>query len=103
MINLILQERISKEQESFDDIIQENFIDTYHNLTIKSVLMLRWFVQNCRQAKYLFKTDDDMFVDYRVLTKSLREPLPKRIDPENFLGGVLSQDARPIKNITDKW
>nr|XP_018910333.1 PREDICTED: beta-1,3-galactosyltransferase 1-like isoform X1 [Bemisia tabaci] len=97
------QERISKEQESFDDIIQENFIDTYHNLTIKSVLMLRWFVQNCRQAKYLFKTDDDMFVDYRVLTKSLREPLPKRIDPGNFLGGVLSQDARPIKNITDKW
>lgn len=29
------------------DIIQENFIDSYNNLTLKSVFMLKWANRNC--------------------------------------------------------
>lgn len=32
---------------SSDDIIQENFIDTYYNLTLKSIFMLKWFNNRC--------------------------------------------------------
>lgn len=29
------------------DIIQENFVDSYNNLTLKTVLMLKWTSRNC--------------------------------------------------------
>lgn len=29
------------------DIIQENFIDSYNNLTLKTILMLKWANNNC--------------------------------------------------------
>lgn len=30
-----------------DDIIQENFVDSYNNLTLKTILMLKWANNNC--------------------------------------------------------
>lgn len=29
------------------DIIQENFLDSYNNLTLKSILLLKWVTNNC--------------------------------------------------------
>lgn len=29
------------------DIIQENFVDSYNNLTLKTILMLKWTNRNC--------------------------------------------------------
>lgn len=41
------QTRIEEESMKFDDIIQENFRDTYNNLAVKSLMMLKWFTNNC--------------------------------------------------------
>lgn len=42
-----LQSRINYENELYGDIIQENFRDSYNNLTLKSILMLKWVKNNC--------------------------------------------------------
>lgn len=58
-----VQKRIDEEEEKFHDIIQGNFVDSYHNLTYKHTMALKWFSENCPNVKYLLKMDDDVFVN----------------------------------------
>ena len=45
-----------------NDIVIEDFEDTYLNLTLKSTFMLKWMLDQCSEAKFVMKVDDDMFV-----------------------------------------
>ena len=45
-----------------NDIVIEDFEDTYLNLTLKSTFMLKWMLDQCSDAKFVMKVDDDMFV-----------------------------------------
>jgi len=56
------QEALLFESEQYGDITQEDFVDTYHNLTYKAVAALKWISNYCTKAKYVLKTDDDIFV-----------------------------------------
>jgi Galactosyltransferase len=42
-----LQQRIFNESLQFGDIVQEDFVDSYNNLTLKSIFMLKWVTNNC--------------------------------------------------------
>ncbi|XP_055296051.1 beta-1,3-galactosyltransferase 5-like isoform X2 [Sitodiplosis mosellana] len=66
-----LQKRINDEDAQFNDIIQGNFIDSYHNLTYKHTMALKWFTDNCPDVKYLLKLDDDVFVNVPALHEFL--------------------------------
>lgn len=67
------QTRLQQEAEQYDDIILENFIDSYNNLTIKSVMALKWITRNkCfQQAAFFMKCDDDTFVNVPNLLQFL--------------------------------
>lgn len=41
------QLRITEESDIKNDLIQEGFLDTYNNLTLKSVMMLKWVKNHC--------------------------------------------------------
>lgn len=43
------QERITNESQTYNDLVQESFTDSYNNLTLKSVMMLKWVVNNCEK------------------------------------------------------
>ncbi|XP_076765487.1 beta-1,3-galactosyltransferase 1 isoform X2 [Xylocopa sonorina] len=90
---------IAEENQQYNDIIQEQFHDTYNNLTLKSVMMLKWVTSNCGQAKYLMKTDDDMFVNIPTLMKTLQS----RSQSTNTLLGSLICNAKPILDPNNKW
>merc|ERR1711970_1520615 len=39
-------------------------MDNYTNLTVKSLFMLKWFTQNCKnKIGYLMKADEDVYVN----------------------------------------
>ncbi|GIY27779.1 UDP-GalNAc:beta-1,3-N-acetylgalactosaminyltransferase 1 [Caerostris extrusa] len=57
------------EKQEYGDVIHYDFTDSYFNLTLKSVSMLKWVTTNCTNAKYVMKSDDDMFVNVPVLLK----------------------------------
>lgn len=78
-----LQRRITAEEAQFHDIIQGNFLDTYHNLTYKHTMALKWFSENCDRVKYLVKLDDDVFVNVPAVYDYL---LANKVD-QNFLLG----------------
>ncbi|KAG5343217.1 B3GT1 galactosyltransferase, partial [Acromyrmex heyeri] len=96
--NDTLNNLIVEESSQYNDIVQERFFDTYNNLTLKSVMMLKWVTSNCDQAKYLMKTDDDMFVNIPLLLQTLRS----RTQTETLLGSLICS-AKPILDPKNKW
>ncbi|XP_041358431.1 beta-1,3-galactosyltransferase 1-like [Gigantopelta aegis] len=61
------QELIENESIVYGDVVQGNFLDTYHNLTHKGVLAYRWTQDFCQQAEMIVKVDDDMFLNVFIL------------------------------------
>ena len=47
-VNDSLQANIIREAQVHGDIVQESFLDTYANLTIKSLMLLKWFTASCK-------------------------------------------------------
>ena len=64
-----VQDSLFYESEQYGDIVQEDFLDTYKNLTFKGVAALKWISTYCRHAKFVLKTDDDVFVNMFTLLK----------------------------------
>ena len=59
------------EAEDNNDIILEDFHDTYLNLTLKTTFLLKWMAASCSNSKFVFKVDDDVFVNPERLWSSL--------------------------------
>nr|XP_028587274.1 UDP-GalNAc:beta-1,3-N-acetylgalactosaminyltransferase 1 isoform X3 [Podarcis muralis] len=64
---------LSIEDESilYGDIIQQDFIDTYNNLSLKTIMAFRWVTEFCSSAKYVMKADSDVFINTGNLVKFL--------------------------------
>ena len=65
--NATFQSNVTTESENYGDILQEGFIDTYANLTVKSLMLLKWFSKECVKVPYILKTDDDMYINLKQL------------------------------------
>ena len=64
------EQLIREESEKYGDLIQFGFIDSYYNLTLKSVSILRWSQNYCK-TEYFLKSDDDIIVNIDLLLKNL--------------------------------
>lgn len=70
-----MQHLIDIEQEQFQDIVQANFVDTYFNNTIKTVMGLKWAVEHCPHSRFYMFVDDDYFVSTKNVLRFLRDPV----------------------------
>lgn len=96
----LFQNDVLLESKQYDDIIQERFIDSYNNLTLKSIAMLKIATNYClNTTKYLLKIDDDIFLNMPLFIEMLLE----RNNSSNLLLGKLICGARPIKDSSSKW
>ena len=66
------QEKLEVESEENHDIIQENYIESYWNLTRKTIGQIKWKKDFCNEAKYIAHLDDDVFVDVPNVLAQLR-------------------------------
>lgn len=105
--NSTLQSVVEEESRRFGDIVQEGFIDSYNNLTVKSVMLLKWVTQRCSSALYVMKTDDDTMVNLQSLQLFLKSHQSSLVKPRTkkvpLLVGNLICGARPILDSTHKW
>ncbi|NWU81412.1 B3GL1 acetylgalactosaminyltransferase, partial [Onychorhynchus coronatus] len=76
---------LSVEDESilYGDIIQQDFLDTYANLTLKTIMGFRWVSEFCPATRFLMKTDSDVFINTPNLVKFLLQQDPS----ENLFTG----------------
>ena len=64
------------EAEDNNDIILEDFHDPYLNLPLKTTFLLKWMAASCSNSKFVFKVDDDVFVNPERLWSSLESSYP---------------------------
>ncbi|XP_037375411.1 beta-1,3-galactosyltransferase 4 isoform X1 [Talpa occidentalis] len=62
---------LALESEAHGDIVQAAFQDSYRNLTLKTLSGLNWAEKHCPMARYILKTDDDVFVNVPELVSEL--------------------------------
>ncbi|XP_071490848.1 beta-1,3-galactosyltransferase 5-like [Diadema antillarum] len=97
--NASLQEEIDVEFDRHHDIVQEDFVDSYMNLTRKTVMGLKWVTNHCRHAHFVMKIDDDTEINQRRLLESL-----ERLSPySNFAGGKIRVSPKVVRNIRRKF
>lgn len=97
--NIDHQRALNNESILHDDLIQTDFKDTYRNLTLKSVSMIRWVSDSCPNATYVVKIDDDCFLNLPFLIKEVSKMKRK----QGVLIGYLLKYVRPVRDVKSKY
>ncbi|KAG4072878.1 hypothetical protein HA402_002621 [Bradysia odoriphaga] len=86
-------DELDAESRRFGDIIVGDFVDTYRNLSRKSVMAYDWLSTYCSEADLVVKTDDDVFVDIFKLTAELSRLPRTSFESLNFWCAVHSPET----------
>ncbi|KAK0132772.1 UDP-GlcNAc:betaGal beta-1,3-N-acetylglucosaminyltransferase 7 [Merluccius polli] len=97
-----LQKLIEYEDGVHGDILQWDFMDTFFNLTLKEVNFLKWFHIYCPDVQFVFKGDDDVFVNTDNLLDLISFRAGRRDAADLLIGDTISK-ARPIRNRQSKY
>uniref|UniRef100_A0A8C9Y245 Hexosyltransferase n=1 Tax=Sander lucioperca TaxID=283035 RepID=A0A8C9Y245_SANLU len=101
-VNALLQ----MESKQYGDILQWDFKDTFFNLTLKDVLFWSWFKRSCSRTRFVFKGDDDVFVNTPKMISYLRDQLKKpqaHKTLRDFMVGDVIAAAVPIRFNESKY
>ncbi|XP_053203611.1 beta-1,3-galactosyltransferase brn-like isoform X2 [Panonychus citri] len=108
---------IGNESREFGDLVQADFIDTYFNNTIKTMMAMKWVVTNCPRTSFVLFVDDDFYISPRNLLRFVRRPfydpddlesrhsIPSRFIPKDgrlYAGFVFGKSA-PMRHKLSKW
>lgn len=69
--NETVLESIRLEAKVYNDIIVENFVDCYANLTLKTAFAMKNFLRYFENSTYFLKMDDDVFLNVKQLNNFL--------------------------------
>ena len=59
-----INRKLEEEALKYNDIVQADFMDTYYNLTLKTLMGLKWMAANKHdQTPFVLKIDDDVVVN----------------------------------------
>ncbi|XP_052018193.1 N-acetyllactosaminide beta-1,3-N-acetylglucosaminyltransferase 3 [Apodemus sylvaticus] len=81
------------EAQTYDDILQWDFHDSFFNLTLKQVLFLEWQRTRCTNASFVLNGDDDVFAHTDNMVTYLQGHDP---DQHLFVGHLI-QNVGPIR------
>ncbi|XP_037132176.1 beta-1,3-galactosyltransferase 2-like [Syngnathus acus] len=96
-----LQRLLRWESQKYHDLIQQDFLDSYNNLTLKTLMGLHWVARYCSGASYVMKTDCDMFINTENLVWKLLRP--EREPRMNYFTGKVLRDSSPFRDNSSKW
>lgn len=96
-----LSQLISFEAQHFGDVLQWDFRDTFYNLTLKENAFYRWSLTRCPRVTFVFKGDDDVFVNTKTLLDYLRGLDPNKAS-KLYVGHILS-NGDPVRDPKSKY
>lgn len=97
----VLQEHLERESKEYGDIIQMDFVDSYRNLTIKTMMIMNWIATYCQGAWYAMKIDADIFLNVRYLVDYLHDQ--GESSRKDYISGSVISDAVPHRDRFNKW
>lgn len=96
-----LSAMLAYENQRHADLLQWEYRDTFFNLTVKEVLFLDWLRTRCPGAQFVFKGDDDVFVNTPRILDFLKG-LPAEKARDLFVGDVIT-NAGPHRDKRVKY
>ena len=95
------EEVLDKEHDQYKDIVQGDFLDDYHNLTLKGIMALKWVSEFCPTATFAIKADDDAFIDiFNLIDLIEYQKDPNRL----ILCSRINKDSMPIlRDPANRW
>ena len=54
---------VQTESAIYGDILQEDYVDSYYNLSYKVLSGFKWAVDFCPRAKFVVRSADDMYLN----------------------------------------
>ena len=110
-----IQSQIDVEANKHHDLLQGTFVDTYRNLTYKTLMGLAWAQDKCT-TDYVVKTDDDTMVHVKNMQKYLLDleyywkvdqldetTRSQRTPPSNRIHCHLMHHSRALRHPRSKW
>ncbi|KAG4070258.1 hypothetical protein HA402_009821 [Bradysia odoriphaga] len=94
-----IDDSLSAENFMYGDLIRGHFIDSYNNLTLKTISSLEWVDTYCPKASFILKTDDDMFINVPKLLMFIE----KHHKDTKVIYGRLAKKWKPIRNKKSKY
>ncbi len=95
------QAQLIHEDHLHGDLIQQDFLDSFHNLTLKLILQFHWMHSRCAHAHFLMTADDDIFVHMPNLVNYLQDVSSRGIT--DFWIGRVHRGAPPIRRKDSKY
>jgi hypothetical protein len=94
---------IQEEASNHKDILLLDENETYQNIIQKHLALIEWAIDNCSNAHYAVKMDDDVFVNIKLLVQHLffNQYVPKSLEPFTYCNVI--EKAKPVRNKTSKW
>ncbi|KAI4902872.1 hypothetical protein NFI96_000376, partial [Prochilodus magdalenae] len=91
-------QKLLQEREEYHDIVQSDFLDSYENLTIKTMVIMEWLTSHCQNASYAMKIDSDMFLNVDTLVNMLL-----KAPSQDYLTGLVAINGRVLRDPGSKW
>ncbi|ODM96626.1 Beta-1,3-galactosyltransferase 1 [Orchesella cincta] len=101
------EKQLDEEQKEYGDLVIGSFTDSYHNLTYKHLMGYKWVLNFCRNAEFVLKVDDDMFIDILRFLNWRSDDLDKvaenktAVIPELYCHTFAG--TKPIRQVGSKW
>jgi hypothetical protein len=97
-----VKSRLEREHDEFGDVIQGSFDDAYRNMTYKHVMVFKYAIYHCPQARYVLKTDDDVFVNMPSMIRFLTADLSP-FGGSRMLFCTLRTGSMVVRSWRSKW
>lgn len=98
-----VQNILQQEDSTYGDLIQQDFLDTFHNLTTKLIMQFHWGHMFCSQARFFMSADDDIFIHMPNLVQYLQEVLSGQSGAKDLWVGHVHKGAPPIRRKESKY
>lgn len=91
------------EERVHNDILRVDTEESYKNLVLKTGAMMKYAAGLGTQFDYVFKVDDDTFLNVRLLTMHIPNVKYDPADPLYFYWGNVNSNVPPNKDKKSKW
>lgn len=89
---------LQRESDDFDDIIVGNFLDSYRNNTLKTIMTYRWLHIHCSHIPFVLLVDDDYTVNVYNVLEFVKDIKIGSICP---MFGSLVKNWHPVRHKSD--
>ncbi|NXP90527.1 B3GN5 glucosaminyltransferase, partial [Passerina amoena] len=95
------QRELELEDQKHQDLIQQDFLDTFHNLTLKLLLQFSWVNAYCPHARFIMSADDDIFIHMPNLIAYLQSLT--QMGAQDLWIGRVHRGSPPIRDRRSKY